>query len=281
MKLNHKIGLGTAQFGMNYGVSNLLGQTSENEVARILDSAYEMGIKLIDTASAYGNAQSILGKNKMQRFKVMSKFMSFSDKGSVTAQLEECLEQLQINQLYAYLAHRPAELLKEIHTWEELLKIREDGKIEKIGFSLNSPKELEDLLINGFEPDVIQVPFNYFDNRFYDHIIRLKSKGCEIHCRSVFLQGLFFLSPAELPIFFDSVKRPIRDLQKKFGDNLANVLLKYVASQEFIDFVMIGVENEFQLKKNLIDLDATPEISTCQLTIPESVLMPFAWPKEV
>ena len=54
--------LGTAQFGLDYGVTNLLGQVSEKSIAQILHTADDLGIHWIDTAQAYGNAETILGR---------------------------------------------------------------------------------------------------------------------------------------------------------------------------------------------------------------------------
>jgi len=57
-----RLGLGTVQFGLNYGVSNVSGQPSEDEVKKILACASAGGIDVIDTAAAYGDAESVLGR---------------------------------------------------------------------------------------------------------------------------------------------------------------------------------------------------------------------------
>lgn len=72
----NKIGLGSVQFGMQYGVSNLTGQTSQNEVLNVLRTAKKYDISIIDTASAYGNAEKVLGDNDLTKFKIVSKFIS-------------------------------------------------------------------------------------------------------------------------------------------------------------------------------------------------------------
>ena len=53
--------LGTAQFGLNYGISNNTGQIKENEVKKIIHYCNEVGITNFDTAQAYGNSEEILG----------------------------------------------------------------------------------------------------------------------------------------------------------------------------------------------------------------------------
>ena len=88
MKLASKIGLGSVQFGLSYGISNTVGQTSNEEVSRILDIAFRYGITTIDTAASYGTSESIIGKNEANRFDIVSKFMPSSFGVSIKEQFE-------------------------------------------------------------------------------------------------------------------------------------------------------------------------------------------------
>lgn len=279
MDLNEKIGLGSVQFGTRYGIGNTTGQTSAEEVTKILDRAYQYGIRTIDTASAYGNAEQILGDNDLKRFKVISKFMPASGGQSITDQLKLSLTHLQINSLHGFLAHRPLSLLENKNQWKELEHLKKEGKVEKIGYSLNAPDELKALLDKNMMPDLVQVPYNYFDNRFKEQLIKLKVGGCEVHTRSAFLQGLFFMKPGALPPFFSEVKNIIQNLQLVFSDKLPGALLKYVLSLDFIDKVIMGVENETQLTANIQKIGAAPEMAGFNDMIPDSILMPSNWPQ--
>ena len=58
----NKIILGTAQFGMNYGINNSMGVPEDKDVSSILDYAHKNGINTLDTAIAYGNSEERLGK---------------------------------------------------------------------------------------------------------------------------------------------------------------------------------------------------------------------------
>ena len=127
---------------------------------------------------------------------------------SLNVQFEKTLSNLKIDSLYGYIAHRPLELHENPQQWEDLLRLKEDKKINKIGFSLNKPEELDLLCSKGMTPDLIQVPYNYFDNRFKNNLIQMKKQGCEIHARSPFLQGLFFTNPHKLPSFFKQLIPP-------------------------------------------------------------------------
>ena len=56
-----KLAVGTAQFGMDYGVANNNGQVSQDEVTAILHLAWDSGINTLDTAKVYGNSEEVIG----------------------------------------------------------------------------------------------------------------------------------------------------------------------------------------------------------------------------
>ncbi len=273
-----KIGLGTVQFGTKYGISNLSGKTPFDEVISILNTAHQFGIGLLDTASAYGDAEKVLGMNDCSRFRIVSKFMPPRNEGSITSQLHATLQNLKIPSLYGYLAHRPNVLANHTDQWDELKDLKEQKLIHKIGFSLNTPEELEELLNNGFEPDLVQLPFNYFDRRFESLALSLKKSGCEIHLRSVFLQGLFFIDTASADSYFDPVKPLLSNLQKN-AHNLTGALLNFVTEQPFADRVIIGVENRRQLVDNLKALSSDEKLPVLETEIPNNIVTPQNWPK--
>ncbi len=272
-----KLALGTVQFGLDYGISNNLGQTPIVEVEKILNYAYQKGIKTLDTAYAYGSSETVLGQLHKDRFDIVTKFMPESDGASIQAQFEISLGRLSQKKIYGYLSHRPLDLLENIHVWRYLLKLKEEEKISKIGFSLNHPNEYILLKQNGFIPDLVQFPFNYFDNRFLKIIDDLKEIGCEIHTRSTFLQGLFFMNPIELSQHFSQVKQHISGIQEACQSDLAKCLLKYVIEQDFIDKVVIGVQNLNQLIENTESLNTKMSLKRFSGHIDDSILQPSNW----
>jgi aryl-alcohol dehydrogenase-like predicted oxidoreductase len=273
-----KLGIGSVQFGTKYGISNLLGQTTSEEVERILDTAIANRINFIDTASAYGNAEKVLGQNILSGFNIVSKYVSPSKGGSIDIQVKNSLNDLRIERLYGYLAHNPMTILDEPEQWEDLLNLKKCGLVGKIGFSLYEPYELEVLLKEGFYPDLVQVPFNYFDQRFENHLIELKKNGCEVHVRSVFLQGLFFAKPKQLDGYFDEVKHLINSLQSSIK-YLPASLLKFALIKPFIDKVIIGVNNAEHLKHNVETLTLAEDLPLFSLTPSDNILIPAKWPK--
>lgn len=272
-----KIALGTVQFGTDYGVSNREGQTDAREVERILDTALEFGIDLIDTASAYGNAEQVLGRYDLSSFKVVSKFMPPPEGAAIAGQLGTTLSNLRVDSLYGYLAHRPDDLLENEERWQELVSLKYDGRVEKIGFSLDAPLQLKQLLSRDYMPDIVQVPYNFLDRRFYSSLNELKMLGCEIHARSVFLQGLLLMAPEETEEYFKPVKPTLIELQK-LGNQRPSALLDFVVSTHLIDRAVIGVENSEQLRQNLNGSGTRNLLPKLESEIPEEVLMPKMWP---
>lgn len=278
MEFRSRLGIGTVQFGIPYGISNDIGKTSSEEVLKILILASNSGISTLDTAAAYGNAEDILGVYNLKKFKVVSKFMPPEKGQKIRHQLYTCLTKLKTSTIYGFLSHRPLNLNENPWQWDELKQLRSEGLIQKIGYSLNELSELDILLNNDFFPDLIQVPFNYFDRRFVERMIELKDKGCEIHTRSSFLQGLFFADMNQLSTYFDEVKPIIKSLQESIIF-LSGSLLRFAIEQPFIDKVIIGVENCSQLLMNLETIGQSSKLPELITHIPEKILLPSKWPQ--
>ena len=68
-----RLALGTAQFGIPYGIANTSGQVDQAEVQAILNYANLMGIDTLDTAIAYGESEKRLGNVGVSNWKVISK----------------------------------------------------------------------------------------------------------------------------------------------------------------------------------------------------------------
>lgn len=269
-----RIGLGTVQFGLPYGISNKTGQPDKNTVLEVLDLARSHDISLLDTASAYGTAELLLGQLGTTGFRIVSKYTPPESNISIDEQLHTSLEMMQCESLYGYLSHRPQNLLRHPEQWDALKNLQNEGFVKKIGFSLNEPAELDALLEAGFQPDLIQLPLNYFDRRFLPYFDDLKSNNTEIHARSVYLQGLFFLK--KFSDRFNPVEDVIRHLQVEVS-RLPAALLNFVLSDSRIDQVVIGVQNKDQLLDVINDLDQSENLPELNLSISDEILMPSKW----
>ena len=68
-----RLGIGTAQFGLRYGLSDLAGKVTPDEASAILKVGRAAGIELIDTASAYGSSEEVLGQIGTEAYRVVTK----------------------------------------------------------------------------------------------------------------------------------------------------------------------------------------------------------------
>lgn len=249
-----KICLGTVQFGIQYGISNQHGVPSDAELKNILKTAVEGGITFLDTARAYGNAEERLGLFAQNRFKLISKFPSITTKKALKEALEESLKKLNCTSIYAYLAHNASNIIEQPDLWQTLLELKEEKKVERIGYSLYQPEQLEQLLDLNCIPDLVQLPFSILDRKFEAQLDVLKKLGCEIHVRSVFLQGLYFMNPKELPKKLSPLSSTLRELQElcaAYQFPVGQVALNYAYQNPNIDQVVMGVETVAQLQENI------------------------------
>ncbi len=271
-----RIGIGTVQLGMDYGISNVLGKPSHDEISKIFKVINELGIELLDTASAYGESEIILGEFKKENHLIVSKWIENP------LELGDSLNNLKCNKIYGWLAHRPMKLLDNKFNWEVMNSQAENGLVEKIGFSVSDPSELEELLNNDIIPGIVQFPFNIVDHRFEKWLDPLKKLGVEIHCRSIFLQGLFFMNPESLDPFFDPIKEWLIPFKKNNPSKLKlmAVLMLSVLQRKEIDRIILGINNSSELNEINEALLTKASYSTVYPSVPDEILNPSKWPRK-
>lgn len=255
-----KLVLGTVQFGLQYGI-NSAGRPSEDAVKSILAEASKGGITTLDTSSAYGNSEEILGKciTPEAGFKIVSKY----PKGEtpVGELFNNSLRRLKEKSLYGYLLHHFEVYKNNPKVWNEFIALKESGMVRKIGFSLYTPEELQFILDNKSPFDLIQVPFNIFDKKFLPLMKEVHEKGVEVHVRSTFLQGLFFKDREMLPEKLKPLKKyllELDDFSRQSGLSISEIALNYNLQNPYVDGVLIGVDNVSQLQMNLASVKDTP-----------------------
>ena len=111
-----RIAIGTAQYGMNYGIANKTGKISDLEMNRILNKAKDNNILTIDTAKSYGDCEQKLGKQVVDEFKVITKVSNLTRPRNntndfVLEELKDSLGKLNLNNLDTLLLHRSKDLL--------------------------------------------------------------------------------------------------------------------------------------------------------------------------
>ncbi|RZL08781.1 MAG: aldo/keto reductase, partial [Hymenobacter sp.] len=212
--LTQRLALGTVQFGLAYGLNNQDGQPATATVAAILAAAETAGLTLLDTASAYGNSEARLGElaGENADFEIITKVPA-GPPAQVAQHLAESMARLQRTRLYGVMFHAFGLLQAEPTAWKALQAAREAGQVARIGVSLYHPHEAEWLLTQGWDVDLVQVPYNVLDQRFANVLPQLAARGVEVHVRSAFLQGLLLREPASLPPFFQPLGPKLTQLR--------------------------------------------------------------------
>jgi len=254
-----KMVLGTAQLRSRYGIANRGEAPTANNAFRILKTAWNAGIRYVDTAPGY-RSEAIIGEfvraqGIQDDIKILTKIPSLGSvkewKNFVHDSLEASFKSLGSERIEVLFFHDPKDatlLLGHMGFFKELLA---SFPVKALGISVYEPEEVQRM--NGCGLDLaIQFPFNVLDRRFEKNVI---PKGNRFG-RSVFLQGL--LAGESLR---EDAPGPLRDLHaaisadcKSHGVSALQLSLAYAANSDAIDFFLIGVDTDRQLR-DLLSLD--------------------------
>jgi len=296
-KMKTQLCLGTVQFGLEYGINNKTGQLSENDVFHLLDTAYNKGVRVLDTAGAYGNAEELLGRYIKSRnrtdLKLISKLMpkiesEGKNKSSlVVNSVSDALSRLNMSCLDGFLLHNPEQIYDESIV-EGLIQAKNKGYVNHIGLSSYKIKHVE-YAVDRYSIDYIQMPFNIFDHRLVTTglVDKCKEKGVKIFARSPFLQGLFFMEPAEAEKKIEGVFEHLLDFNRLINYyelDRAFAALRFLIDSNIADYAVFGVDNIRQLEE-IVEIyeSKTLEvsfISKCNerfKNLDEEIILPSLW----
>jgi len=266
--LNNKLILGTVQMGLPYGINNNSGKISLQNSIEILEYAFNNGIETLDSAESYGNAHEVIGifhdQNPNKIFRVITK-LPHQVNDDIVKKVDGYLKELKVNQLETLMFHSYASYEENIENFGLLKRLKLDKKIKTIGVSVYTNNEIEKVILND-DIDIIQLPFNLFDNTNLrsDILMKAKSKGKIIHTRSALLQGLFFKDIDDTNKIVQKLKKEltlISEISRNEKTSISALALSYCLHQKTIDNVLIGVDSLSQLKDNIksISYKITPQ----------------------
>lgn len=297
-----KLCIGTAQFGMDYGIHGQKKPTMEESVT-ILDYALHSGVSAIDTAAAYGNAQEVVGEF-IRRHTVKRDDFFLSTKclpnilddvpeskfySVIRSDIENSLKKLNTDHVDSYMLHSARYIFRD-DILDALYRIKEDGLAIKVGVSVYEPEEALKGL-NDAKVEFMQFPYSIFDQRMKQKgIFDDPDKDTIIHTRSAFIQGLITMNSGEVPDFLRKA-RPIVDEVDRFclehDISRISLALQYIKQTERISRIVIGVDNIDQLKEDIysfntpIDIDLLKEAEDMFSGLETDIVMPSLWKKDV
>ena len=241
--------LGTAQWGNPYGVTNAVGRLADVELADIVSVARDAGVRSVDTARGYGDAEERLRPFASQ-FDVTTKISGGSD---VAAQVDASLKALGLSSVGGVL----------LHDWDQLdckgqgmsvlgfSSLLDSGKVSRVGVSVYDAAGLESAAATfdaaGVPLGEIQVPANVLDRRLDSSsvLMELATSGSRIVVRSAFLQGVLLASGGGLADHPDVMR-----FRESVGDgNLLEVCLAHVRALPWATHVVVGVTSAEELRE--------------------------------
>lgn len=258
-----KLGLGTAQFGLNYGATNRIGVLSDLAISELLALAPALGIDFLDTAPSYGDAEEKVGRLaptdnpieiiiKSAVFGGIAQFSS-EDVAKLTSTLHRSLDLLHRDNVDAFLIHHGSDLLlpggdRLIAALEEF---KADGLVKRIGASAYNAAEIEGIVAL-FTPDLLQLPISIADQRLIrsGQLDALNRAGIQVHARSVFLQGLLLSPPDQLPARVSPIAEGIRNIQEASAESgILKACLGFVSQQSGIEAAIVGITTIEELRE--------------------------------
>lgn len=297
--------LGGAQLGLKYGVMKKIN--TSKKVSSILNLALKNKIHTIDTARIYGDSEKNIGEylryNRNRKIRIITKLKPYNYrysnenlKNEIEKNIIITLKNLRLKKIDTILLHKASNLEKNDKLiWKYLIYLKQKKIVKNIGISIQNVKELRKAL-SLKDVSVIQLPFNILDNRWDKLIPKIikekKKRGLEIHARSIFLQGL--LLNRERKYWKKTKATNLKEIDnwlciksEQFKrKSIIDLCITYVKSQNWIDGIVVGIDNIKQLRDNIalfnnknLTLDNINEIDLSRPKVNNVLLNPNKWRK--
>jgi aryl-alcohol dehydrogenase-like predicted oxidoreductase len=262
--------VGTAQFGLGYGVSGMNEPVPEREIVQILEHASTRGVQLLDTAPAYGDIEARLARLcRGLPFEVISKVSAVPYGLGPAEAAAFALGSAQRSRdrlggrLRGLLLHRVSDWFGETGSAiREVLLPWAAAERVQLGVSCYDPTEWLAIGANS-GLGLVQMPGNAFDQRM-STLPPECFDGVELHIRSVFLQGLLLLKKGDGACRVPEASAALADWHAFCGENgLSPCAAALGIARSFPRFnsIVVGVDG-FKHWRELADFwERTPPLS--------------------
>lgn len=258
LRVPSKFTLGTVQLGMNYGMANQTGKPSREEAFEVLDTAWNVGVRSLDTAVAYGDSEKVIGEYLKESKKPYFVASKFSIKGEnpreeLLLQVEHTKKYLESVDLYMFHSAEQLSLYgRELE--EELCSFQESGLTKSLGASIYEAKDIETVLQHDWL-SAIQLPMSILDTRIIESglLDELHKRGVQVFVRSVFFQGLLCMEKApEKYHFLEPYLNELREVAKAEQMTLMELAISFIRDLPSVNSVVLGCESAKQVRTNSV-----------------------------
>lgn len=291
--------LGTVQFGMDYGVFNQPKKDIDYCV-RCLDYATQNGIHAIDTATAYGIAEEVVGeflkKKTVARDElflstkllpnVLDDVRPSDYEKVITDNIEKSLKSLHTDYIDTYYFHSSRYIFND-EMLEALQIVKRKGLAKEVGVSIYYEDEAI-VAMNDSKVEYVQAPYSVFDHRMKNAgLFDEKKRGAlKVDSRTTFIKGLIRLREDEVPEHLAKAKPILRKLDticKETGYSRIELAIGYVKKEQAINHLVFGIRDLEQLKMDIAAFDKKiPMDILCRLDkefkdIDTDIVVPSLW----
>lgn len=248
-------GLSSLGFGaMRLPLKN--GKIDRVKATELIYHAIDEGVNFIDTAYLYGDSEKFLGeilkgeyKNKV---KLCTKLPAINIKKYEDMEkiLDEQLKRLQRDSIDYYLIHsidlKSINRLLKKDLIKFLNKAKSEGKIKHVGFSYHGSKEEFEIVVDGYDWDVVMVQYNYFDEN-----VQASVEGIEYAASKG--MGIFVMEPLKGGILAGRMPEDAEKIFKDANPNKSNAewAFQWILNNRNVTCVLSGMNSLNQLDENL------------------------------
>lgn len=240
--------------------------------------AIDCGINYVDTAYGYPGNEVLLGKalkdGYREKVNITTKalILNINNREDYNRMFNEELMRLETDYIDTYLFHniRPA-VWKNVVDYDGLSvleKLKDEGKIKRIGFSLHADYDFFKEVVDYYNWDFCMVQYNILDQKFQvglEGIQYAKSKGLAV--------GI--MEPLKGGILSKNIPEEVKILLKENNiKSLPDLCLRWLSRISEIDVIVSGMSNLDDVKKNLKTFESTQtaSISETELALVDEIV---------
>jgi aryl-alcohol dehydrogenase-like predicted oxidoreductase len=295
------LGIGTAALAVPYGAPDAVRPApSRGGARRALLAAVERGVRFVDTAPAYGEAEALVGATLGAHAECMiatklahppagwEALSSREARAHVRASAEASLRALRRERLDLLQIHnaRPTQV-RSGPILEALTELRDDGLVASLGATVYvESAALATIAAPAF--DVVQIPYSALDRRPERRVLPTAAAfGTTVVARSLLLHGVLTPAGNQLRGPFAPLAAAADGVRRALGvtwPQLPGAAVAFVAGRPGIACALLGPRDKRELVELLDGAERfcvaarrarlpTPEL-------PETLLDPSRWPAE-